>query len=75
LSSKCDKRTEREQIIDKLLMLKVIDECEKKGIEIDGKKLMNLIYIIQTVSEAQGIETFHYKDWVWKDDELNANTK
>ena len=68
MSSNSESRTEREKIIDKLLMLKVISECEEKGIELDEEKLMQIIYIIQTVSEAQGIETFHYKDWEWKEE-------
>ena len=62
-------RTEREKIIDKLLILHFIDDCDKLGVELDEEKLMALIYIIQTASEAQGIETFHYKDWEWKEEE------
>lgn len=64
LTVKHDTRTEEQKIIDKLLMLKIIDECKKKNIEINEEKLMNLIYIIQTVSK----ETFHYKDWEWEEE-------
>jgi len=61
-------RDERQKNIDRLLMLCVIDECNKAGIDLDEDKLMSLIFVIQKHLEANGIEGFHYDDWEWKED-------
>lgn len=70
-----DKRDEREKIIDKTLLLYVLSDCEKRGIEMDEDKLMSLIFIIQKYGEAHGVELFHYTDWEWKDDSLGTSVK
>ena len=61
-----DNRTEEQKTKDKFLMLYVIGECEKSGVEITEERLQYLIYLIQKGGEADGIETFSYDDWEMK---------
>ena len=74
-------RDERQKNIDRLLMLCVVDECNKAGIDLDEDKLMSLIFVIQKHLEANGIEGFHYDDWMrayadfLKDGESKGRTK
>lgn len=69
MSSNSDTRTEREKIIDKLLLLYVVGKMEESGQEVTMDRLQNIVYIIQRTMEEHGIETFHYTDWEWKEDE------
>jgi len=75
LSSKSDKRTEREKIIDKLLLLYVVGKMEESGQEVTVDRLQNIVYIIQRTMEEHGMETFHYKDWEWKEEKTNADVE
>ena len=61
-----DTRTERDKIIDKLLLLYVVGKLEKAGQPVTEERIQNIVYIIQKTMEHQGIETFHYPDWEWK---------
>jgi len=69
LSSNNDNRTEREKIIDKLLLLYVIQQLEKSGQPTTEERIMNVVYLIQKTMEEHGLETFHYDDWEWKEEE------
>ena len=69
MSSKGDNRTEREKIIDKLLLLYVIQQLEKSGQPTTEERIMNVVYLIQKTMEEHGLETFHYDDWEWKEEE------
>ena len=64
-----DTRTEHEKIIDKLLLLYVVGKMEESGQEVTVDRLQNIVYIIQRTMEEHGMETFHYTDWEWKEDE------
>ena len=64
-----DDRTEREKIIDKLLLLYVVGKMEESGQEVTVDRLQNIVYIIQRTMEEHGMETFHYTDWEWKEEE------
>jgi len=66
LTVKEDNRTEEQKIKDRLLMLYVIGECEKAGVEVTEERLQYLIFLIQKGGEADGIETFSYDDWEMK---------
>ena len=59
--------TPRQKMINKLLLLYVVQEMNKTGEEITEEKLMARIWAIQKHMEANGIETFSYKDWEWKE--------
>ena len=62
-------RTEKEKVVDKFLLLYMINEMEKEGIEIDEDKLMALALITQKYLEEIGFKGFSYDDWIWKHDE------
>jgi len=63
-----DTRTEREKIIDKLLLLYVVGKMEESGQEVTTERLQNIVYLIQKTMEKHGMETFHYTDWEWQNE-------
>ena len=64
-----DERTERQKVIDKLLLLYVINELEKSGQPTDEKRIQLIVWAIQKFMKANNVETFSYDDWIWEEDE------
>jgi len=60
-----DTRSEEQKIKDKLLLLYVINKLEEPPTE---ERLQLFIFVLQAQMRAQGMETFSYDDWVWKED-------
>lgn len=64
-----DERTEKQKVIDKLLLLYIIKELEDSDQPTDEKRIQLIVWAVQKFMQANNIETFSYDDWVWEDEE------
>jgi len=61
-----EQRTEREILTDRLLMLFLIDQTQRKGYQITGKvKLMKMIFQAQTKMVKDKVKAFDYSFYRW----------
>jgi len=61
-----EQRTEREILTDRLLMLFMIDQTQRKGYKITGKvKLMKMIFQAQTKMVKDKVKAFNYSFYRW----------
>ena len=63
------KRTERQKVIDKLLLLYIIKELEDADQPTNEERIQLIVWAVQKFMQANNVETFSYDDWEWEEEE------